>query len=156
MTLTRWSALLGALGLVISLYLAGVHFAQGLVPLACSAGGLVNCEQVISSAESTVGPVPVAVLGVAWFVVFLSLLAIRVATPYRLAWTASGLAFVFYLIYAELFLIGALCLWCTAVHLTVIGLFLLAVAETSSGLPGAYKPGADDDAVGSHTRIVVP
>jgi uncharacterized membrane protein len=50
----------------------------------------------------------------------------------QLAWATGGLLVVFYLIYAELFLIGAICLWCTAVHASVIALFLFAVAEVSS------------------------
>ncbi len=39
---------------------------------------------------------------------------------------------VFYLVYAELFEVGAICLWCTAVHGLVIALFLLALARASS------------------------
>jgi uncharacterized membrane protein len=69
--LARWSALLGLVGLAISAYLTVVHYTAGQVPLACSTSGLVNCEQVTSSPESMLGPVPVAVLGVAWFGVFL-------------------------------------------------------------------------------------
>jgi uncharacterized membrane protein len=130
--LIRWSALLGVLGLGISLYLTLVHYTQGQVPLACATSGLVNCEQVTSSAESMVGPVPVAALGVVWFAVLLGVLASRPTSLLLLAWTAIGVAFVFYLMYAELFLIGTICLWCTAVHVAVLGLFLLAVAETSA------------------------
>jgi uncharacterized membrane protein len=130
--LIRWSALLGAVGLGISLYLTIVHYAQGQVALVCASGGLINCEQVTSSAESMVGPLPVAALGIVWFGVLLGLLASRLTSLLLLAWTAIGIAFVFYLIYAELFLVGAICLWCTAVHVVVLGLFLLAVAQTSA------------------------
>jgi uncharacterized membrane protein len=132
MALPRWSALFGIFGLSISLYLTIVHYAHGGVPLACAAGGLVNCEQVTSSAESMIGRVPVAALGVMWFAVLLGLLASARGNALRLAWTAIGVAFVFYLVYAELFLIGAICLWCTAVHVLVVGLFFLAVAESSA------------------------
>jgi uncharacterized membrane protein len=109
-----------------------VHYAQGQVALVCASGGLINCEQVTSSAESMVGPLPVATLGIVWFGVLLGLLASRLTSLFLLAWTAIGIAFVFYLIYAELFLVGAICLWCTAVHVVVLGLFLLAVAQTSA------------------------
>jgi uncharacterized membrane protein len=131
-TVTRWSTLLGLAGLAVSLYLTVVHYAQGAVPLACSAGGVVNCELVTSSAQSAIGPLPVALLGVVWFAVYLALVAARTGGVFQLAWTATGLAFVFYLVYAEMFLIGALCLWCTVVHLIVIGLFLLAIAQSSA------------------------
>ena len=128
----RWSALLGVVGLTISLYLTVVHYAQGQVPLACATGGLINCEQVTSSAQSMVGPVPVAALGILWFAALLGLLVLVPRSPVLLAWSAVGVAFAFYLVYAELFLIGTLCLWCSAVHLVVLGVFLLAVAEASA------------------------
>ena len=35
---------------------------------------------------------------------------------------------VFYLLYAELFSIKAICLWCTAVHAITLLLFVLVVA----------------------------
>jgi uncharacterized membrane protein len=130
--LTRWSAVLGVLGLAISIYLTVAHYAQGQFPLACATGGAVNCEQVTSSAESMIGPLPVAALGVVWFAVLLGLLATGRANPLQLAWTAVGVAFVFYLVYAELFVIGTICLWCTAAHGLVLGLFLLAVAATTA------------------------
>ncbi|HEV7663074.1 MAG TPA: vitamin K epoxide reductase family protein [Chloroflexota bacterium] len=132
MSLSRWSATCGALGFGISLYLAIVHYAQGQVSLACATTGVINCEQVTSSAESMIGPVPVAVLGIAWFGLCLVLLAVRPRPLWLLIWTGIGVGFVFYLIYAELFLIGAVCLWCTAVHLLVLALFLLAVAEAAA------------------------
>jgi uncharacterized membrane protein len=50
----------------------------------------------------------------------------------HLAWTGGGVLMVFYLIYAELFLIGAVCVWCTVIHALVIGLFLLAVARSQT------------------------
>jgi uncharacterized membrane protein len=132
MTPRRWSALLALLGLFISLYLTAAHYAQGRIPLACASTGVVNCELVTSSAESIVGPVSVALLGVVWFALFLGLIVVRAPGPFQLAWAATGLAFVFYLVYAELFLIGALCLWCTAVHLIAAALFLLAIAQSSA------------------------
>jgi uncharacterized membrane protein len=36
---------------------------------------------------------------------------------------------VFYLVYTELFVIGAICLGCTVVHALVIALFLLALSR---------------------------
>ena len=134
---TRWSMLLALLGLGISLYLTLAHYAQGQVPLACATTGVVNCELVTSSAESAIGPIPVAVLGVAWFAIYLGLVLGRVSGFIQLAWTAAGLTFVFYLVYAELFLIGALCLWCTAVHLIVGALFLLSVGTSSTDVAEA-------------------
>jgi uncharacterized membrane protein len=135
-----WSALIGVAGLAVSFYLTATHYLSGQVPLACATGGLVNCEQVTSSPQSMVGPVPVAVLGLIWFGVWLAMLrldASRTLLWLRLAWSVLGLLSVFYLVYAELFLIGAICVWCSVVHVAVIALFLLAVAEASNPTPVA-------------------
>jgi uncharacterized membrane protein len=133
-----WSALIGVGGLIVSVYLTANHYLAGRVPLACATGGIVDCERVTSSAESSVGPVPVAVLGLIWFGVWLGLLVAAIRRPGRrlsglqLTWAAAGLLAVFYLVYAELFLIGAICVWCTVVHAAVIALFLLAVADAAA------------------------
>lgn len=37
------------------------------------------------------------------------------------------MGFALWLVYAELFLIGAICLWCTAAHLLAFGLFVIVV-----------------------------
>lgn len=128
----NWSALLSLLGLGVAGYLTLTHYAQDRVPLACATGGVVDCEAVTSSAASMLGPLPVAVLGVAWFAVQLGLVLVHASNRLQLAWTGLGLAFVFYLVFAELFLVGAICLWCTAVHVLVVALFLVAVAESSA------------------------
>ena len=46
----------------------------------------------------------------------------------RLALAVSGIGFVFYLVYSELFTIKAICLWCTGVHIVTFALFVLIVA----------------------------
>jgi uncharacterized membrane protein len=122
-----------AVGLAVAGYLTLVHYAQGQVPLACASSGLVNCDLVTSSAQSTLGPAPVALLGLVWFAGMLALVAFeeRLRQPglllAELVWTAGGLLVVLYLVFAELFLIGAICSWCTLVHLVVVTLFLLTV-----------------------------
>jgi uncharacterized membrane protein len=131
---------LAGLGACIAVYLTLVHVAQGQLPLACSSSGLVDCERVTSSPQSMVGPVPVAALGVVWFAVMLALLAAErrlasTALLVELVWTGLGLAVVLYLVYAEVFLIGALCAWCSALHALVIGLCLLAVFRWAGADP---------------------
>ncbi|MBV9577003.1 MAG: vitamin K epoxide reductase family protein [Chloroflexi bacterium] len=135
--------MLGSAGLLISAYLVGTHYFAEEVPLACATGGIVDCEQVTSSAESMVGPLPVAVLGLLWFAVFLGILAARTWWPQAMTlqviWSVAGLLVIFYLVYAELFLIGAICLWCTSIHVIVVALFLMtlwdATAPNSSAEP---------------------
>ncbi|MBV9355353.1 MAG: vitamin K epoxide reductase family protein [Chloroflexi bacterium] len=136
-----WALALAAVGLGVAVYLTATHYFAGAVPLACTTSGPVNCEQVTSSAQSIVAGIPVAVFGVVWFGVELILLLADRSLPTRtlalarLGWTSIGLLVVLYLIYAELFLIGALCAWCTAVHALVIGLFLLALSEVTAVEP---------------------
>jgi uncharacterized membrane protein len=136
-----WSAGLGLLGLAISLYLTATHYFASQVPLACVTGGIVDCAQVTTSAESMLGPLPVAVLGVVWFLGFLAVCVAHARWPDArgavalVAWATIGLVVVFGLIYTELFLIGAICLWCTVVHALVIALFLLALADATSVPP---------------------
>src|ERR1041385_6496269 len=59
-----WPLALGVLGLAVSVYLVATHYLTEQVPLACDSSGLVNCEQVTTSAESMLGPVPVALMGI--------------------------------------------------------------------------------------------
>jgi len=73
---------------------------------------------------------------VVWFAGFLALLvAGKGLLRAQLVWSIGGLLTVFYLVYAELFAIGALCLWCTAIHAIVVGLFLLSLWEVTSPSP---------------------
>ncbi len=122
-----------AAGAAVSGYLTVVHYTTS-VKLACSASGLINCEKVTTSAQSMVSGIPVALLGVVFFVVAAALClpaawrsnsqAVRVA---RLAWMLGGALMMIHLIYAELFQIDAICLWCTAVHVILVALFIAVV-----------------------------
>jgi uncharacterized membrane protein len=58
----------------------------------------------------------------------------------RIAWVVGGVATVVWLVYAELFKIDAICLWCTVVHaITVVlfGVVLLAEALIAEAMSGA-------------------
>lgn len=134
----RWQLGLATLGLLISAYLTATHYFAEQVPLACSTGGVVDCEQVTTSAESMIGPIPVAVLGVVWFGVASAMVLAR-AMRLQMVWTVLGLVSIFYLVYAELFLIGALCLWCTAIHVIVVVLFLTTLWEATAPGPARYE-----------------
>ncbi len=131
----RWlppSALtLSGLGLALGVYLSYEHFTRNAT-LACAANETINCQKVTESAWSTFMGVPVAVLGVVFFLVMLVLCRpglFRVDTKVwdlvRLGWCATGLAFALYLVWAELFHIGAICLWCTGVHVVTFLLFVV-------------------------------
>ena len=140
--LPRWPGVVGtlasALGLGVAGYLTYEHYSSSS-SLACSDNGVVNCLKVTTSSYSAVAGVPVAVLGLAFFAVMVVLQlpamwrrtepAIRIG---RLAWAVVGLGTVLYLLYAELFAIDAICLWCTAVHTLTLVLFATTVYATSA------------------------
>ncbi len=134
-------------GLGVAGYLTYEHYTSSST-LACSDNGVVNCLKVTTSSYSAVAGVPVAVLGLVFFAVMLVLQlppmwrhpepAIRIG---RLAWAVVGLGTVLYLLYAELFAIDAICLWCTSVHVLTLVLFGTTVYATS-----AYPPPVTADA----------
>ena len=58
----------------------------------------------------------------------------------RLASVVVGMGFVLYLLYAELFIIGSICLYCTSVHAITFLLFVLTIfAAAAWGLPGRQR-----------------
>lgn len=116
-------------GLAVSGYLTYEHFTTSST-LACPQTGTFDCRQVTTSAQSKLLGIPVAVLGVAYFAGMLLLVALgavragdRRITALRLAGAAGGVVFVLYLVYAELFIIDKICMWCTVVHAVTVALF---------------------------------
>jgi uncharacterized membrane protein len=134
-------------GLGVSTYLTVAHFTESTL-LGCSESGLVNCTKVTTSPQSYVFGIPVAVLGLAFYVAAVALMSPwawrssrREVHLIRLASVMVGVGFVIYLLYAELFIIGSICLYCTSVHAITFILFgLTAVAAAVWGLPGRRQP----------------
>jgi len=142
--LVTW--ILSLAGLGVSIYLTIAHFTDK--PLAgCSESGLVNCTKVTTSPQSWVFGIPVAVLGLAFFVAAVALMspwgwrsARREVALIRIASLVVGMGFVLYLLYAELFTIGSICLYCTSVHAITFLLFVLTIfAAAAWGLPGRQR-----------------
>jgi uncharacterized membrane protein len=116
--------------------------------LACPDTGAVNCAKVTTSSQSEIfGVLPVADIGLAYFVVLTALCtpwAWRSARPElrwaRLVAVAAGVGMVVYLLYAELFQIDAICIYCTVVHAVTVGLFAAVVmADTGKTPRGARR-----------------
>lgn len=127
-----------AAGLAVSAYLTIAHYTQS-VTLACPATGAINCEKVTTSPESLLLGIPVAVLGLLFFAAFAALAlpaAWRSRSPLirtaRLALAVLGVCFVARLVYAELFEIDAICLWCTVVHVLAVALFAITALATAA------------------------
>ena len=109
---------LGALGLAISLYLTAESY-DSRVPLSCPSTGAINCARVTTSVYSHIFGVPVALLGALWFAAIIALVYFDCKAALLPFWTL-GAVFVGYLVFTEVFLIHSICLYCTAVHATVL------------------------------------
>jgi uncharacterized membrane protein len=136
------------LGLVISAYETYAHF-NGSHLAGCPTGGsgTFNCTAVITSPQSMVfGVIPVAILGLAFYVAAVPLffpwawtgriarffprrlrVEPRLVDLARLGSVIVGMGFVMYLIYAELYQIGDVCEYCTGVHIVTFLLFCITV-----------------------------
>jgi uncharacterized membrane protein len=143
MQLTTFVLALAGLG--VSVYLTIAHFTESALA-GCSESGLVNCTKVTTSPQSYVAGIPVAVLGLAFFVFVAAIMSPwawqarrREVHLLRIASMVVGIGMVIYLIYAEFIIIGSICLYCTSVHVITFVLFVLtAFGAAAWGL----KPGA--------------
>jgi uncharacterized membrane protein len=140
---------LALVGLGLSAYETYAHF-NGSRLAGCPTGGngTFNCTAVITSSQSMVfGVFPVAVLGLAFYVVVTALmtpwawrLQRRDVNVLRLASMVAGMGFVMYLIYAEVVQIQDICEYCTGVHIITFLLFCITVF--SAAIWGLGKPAA--------------
>ncbi|MCW3044301.1 MAG: Vitamin epoxide reductase [Actinobacteria bacterium] len=143
----RWvrvaAPLLCLAGLGVSLYLTIAHY-NAKVTLACPETGIVNCAKVTESPQSAILGVPVALLGLLYFVAITPLhlpAAWRsesgLVRRARVGAAVAGILMVLYLVYTELFTLDALCLWCTAVHGITFLLFVVTLVGTMQMAPEA-------------------
>ena len=113
-------------GAAVSIYLTVLHYV-GVVP-GCPVTGPINCDAVLTSPYAVIAgtSVPTSAAGIVWFALS-AVLWTRPVGRVQLAWSALGLLAVLYLVFLEIVRIGAICLWCTAAHLLVVALFLIAL-----------------------------
>jgi uncharacterized membrane protein len=139
----RWvrvtSLTLCLLGLLISAYLTIEHYSASRT-LACPESATINCVKVTTSSYSRFLGAPVALLGLAYYVAMTGLCSppawatrIRIVRVARLVGAVAGVVAVIYLIWAELFRLDAICLWCTAVHAITLALFAALALATALG-----------------------
>jgi uncharacterized membrane protein len=133
-------------GTCVATYLTLVHYTTA-VQLTCPNTGVIDCLAVITSKQSEIFHVPVAVLGLLYFVPMIGLSlpwawrSPRREIAYaRLAMSVVGIGFVFYLLYAELFEIQKICLWCTSVHVLTFVMFVLVVTGWDDATAGWVEP----------------
>lgn len=119
---------LDIVGLLVAAYLSIVEVGGG-VPVC---GPLKGCEQVALSEYSRIGGVPVAVYGVGLSLILLTLaLAWWKTDLYALllahyALSLAGVIFEAYFLYLQVFVIHAVCVWCTTYGLSLVARFVIA------------------------------
>jgi len=103
--------------------------------IACA--GLGSCSVVSESSYSHMGPIPVAFLGLLGYAALLAVAAVwlRVGDrwgewPLLLIWgmALGGTAYSAYLTYLELFVIDAVCIWCVAQAVIMLGILIVSTA----------------------------
>ena len=152
----RWlqylTFVLALAGLGISIYETQAHFTGNhLAGCPSNAHATFNCTAVITSPQSMVfGVIPVAVLGLAFYV-----FAVAIFSPWawrmrrrevgwlRLGSMITGMGFVMYLIYAEVVQIQEICEYCTGVHIITFVLFCITVVAAAMW---GLTPATSDDA----------
>jgi len=116
-------------GLLVSAYLTYLSLVP---PTSCGIDefSVFSCDKVIWSKYSHIYGVSVALLGLVWFIIALGLIVLawrdRRFVLGLLLWSLLGGAGVAGFVYTEVFLLRAICPWCTVAH--VFGLSILALS----------------------------
>ena len=120
--------MLAMVGIAIAGYLTIVHFRESL--LVCS--GVSDCETVQTSQYAEILGIPVALLGLLCFIALFGLAVVRIIQPERadtitmimFVMVVGSIGFYIYLTYLELFVIDAICQWCVASSLLMVGMLV--------------------------------
>ncbi len=110
------------------------YYLRELPPLCTSfkspfPGITIDCERVLSSKYSDIGGVPLDLLAAIWFVINIILVllydlgsgnAAAFAINALFYWRFLGIIVVPYLIFVEVYLLNALCVYCTIMHVMII------------------------------------
>lgn len=123
--------LFSLVGLIDAGYLTYQHYANIVPP--CPANlPFFECGGVLTSKYATMWEVPTALLGVVYYA-FVAFLALLTALSTKKIWqiltilfTTAGFLVSLYLVYLQLFVIGALCFYCMISAAISSTLFVLA------------------------------
>ena len=129
------AAALALVGLMVSTYLL-LYKLGVLGTIKCVGSG--GCERVNTSRWSALLGVPVAAYGVAGYLALLviALYGLRedqIPSPRATRWLAAlaalGVLFSLYLLALELFVIHAVCLWCSVSGIVILAIFVVTAAS---------------------------
>lgn len=120
-------------GFFLSLYLSIQHYKPLGEGEECDISDTINCSIVNKSKFAEIFGIPVAEIGMAWFLIMGYLLHAghkkrtilkKPATVWAYHWSIMGVLSIGYFVWAEWYL-GALCIYCTIVHIILITIFLM-------------------------------
>jgi len=120
---------LSLIGFLDASYLAAKHYLGE--PVVCSL--LEGCEEVLTSKYAIVAGVPVALFGVFYYLAVFILIILYWDTGktqflrFAAYLTILGFAASLWFVYLQLFVIGAICLYCMASAITSTILFMLGL-----------------------------
>jgi vitamin-K-epoxide reductase (warfarin-sensitive) len=108
-------AVLALAGIVVSSVSLQHHYAKSKTAY-CDIGETFNCDIVNRSEYSSIGPMPVALIGILGYVALAGLATVYRRRPDTPKWLFSaagaGLAFALYLTYIEGHVLGVWCILC--------------------------------------------
>jgi len=121
-------------GLAAALEVFASYYYLRQTPPFCTPGGFFDCDKVLGSSYSQVFGIPLELFAVAYFVVNLALVYLiafgsegvfRRAINALFGWRFLGLLLVPYLVIIELFIIHAVCIYCTMMHVAIVADFII-------------------------------
>lgn len=123
------------IGLLDATYLTA-HFYSGEA-VTCAVGGIGGCETVTTSRYATVAGLPISLFGMAYYAAVFILAALLLGKQRRvfetIITTLVSIAFLctLYLVYLQLFVLDAICLYCMASAVITTALFVLVAIQKS-------------------------
>jgi uncharacterized membrane protein len=108
------------IGLILYIYLEYVVLINNSLPLFCSINNTpINCEKVLESPYSKLFGIPLGIYAIAYFIIDIFLILLlynkKLKIVYNLFYRSIGILFVIFSLYAMLFLIHSICLYCSTV-----------------------------------------
>jgi uncharacterized membrane protein len=100
----------------------------------CQPGGFLDCSRVLGSTYSKIFGVPLELFAAAYFIINLGLVYLIAFASDRVfqrainaifIWRFLGLMIVPYLVFIELVIIHALCIYCTMMHVAIVADFII-------------------------------
>jgi uncharacterized membrane protein len=119
-------------GTVVVIY----YFLKESLPLCPTTTGSIsiNCNLVLGSSYSQIFGIPLELLAVAYFIVNLTLVyfvafgkqrTFELSVDILFVWRFIGIVIVPYLVFVELFILKAICLYCTIMHVAIVADFVI-------------------------------